>query len=298
MNETKYALITGATGGLGKAFVYALAKRGYALVLTGRSEDKLLALKEELNVPVIVCPADLSKADERTALFEEIEKQEESVIVELKIYNTNSNNNPLVSLYSDVKQGSDFTVTTDWGCNDVIVNVMQDEDNIDEATFTNNGGIWYYTISNVQSDVVININTNWWLSTSPFNTIYTQASTYTKWEQVCESELVDIIDLNDSNQWSYLWNDLPVLSDDQTISYQYYIVEDVPSGWNVSYEGNVLKSGNIVVKNIKDKESILLPETGGTPLVPMTILGITMMSLGIVYFKKKRRTHRKVGEFR
>ena len=75
MNETKYALITGATGGLGKAFVYALAKRGYALVLTGRSKDKLLALKQELNVPVIVCPADLSKADERTALFEEIEKQ-------------------------------------------------------------------------------------------------------------------------------------------------------------------------------------------------------------------------------
>ena len=75
MNETKYAFITGATGGLGKAFVYALAKRGYALILTGRSEDKLLALKQELNVPVIVCPADLSKADERTALFEEIEKQ-------------------------------------------------------------------------------------------------------------------------------------------------------------------------------------------------------------------------------
>lgn len=75
MNGTKYAFITGATGGLGKAFVYALAKRGYALILTGRSEDKLLALKQELNVPVIVCPADLSKADERTALFEEMEKQ-------------------------------------------------------------------------------------------------------------------------------------------------------------------------------------------------------------------------------
>ena len=35
--EKGYALITGATGGLGKAFVEALAKRGYKLLLTGRS---------------------------------------------------------------------------------------------------------------------------------------------------------------------------------------------------------------------------------------------------------------------
>ena len=36
-----YALITGATGGLGKAFAIALAKRGDNLILTGRSEEKL-----------------------------------------------------------------------------------------------------------------------------------------------------------------------------------------------------------------------------------------------------------------
>lgn len=43
-----YALITGATGGLGKAFVFALAQRGYKLLLTGRSEEKLRALQTEL----------------------------------------------------------------------------------------------------------------------------------------------------------------------------------------------------------------------------------------------------------
>ncbi|MBQ3506825.1 MAG: SDR family NAD(P)-dependent oxidoreductase [Clostridia bacterium] len=43
-----YALVTGATGGLGKAFVFELAKRGYALILTGRSEEKLAALQTSL----------------------------------------------------------------------------------------------------------------------------------------------------------------------------------------------------------------------------------------------------------
>jgi short-subunit dehydrogenase len=37
--EKKYALITGATGGLGKAFVDEVAKEGYSLLLTGRSEE-------------------------------------------------------------------------------------------------------------------------------------------------------------------------------------------------------------------------------------------------------------------
>ncbi|MBO5240081.1 MAG: SDR family NAD(P)-dependent oxidoreductase [Clostridia bacterium] len=43
-----YALITGATGGLGRAFANAIAKRRCNLLLTGRSEEKLIALKNEL----------------------------------------------------------------------------------------------------------------------------------------------------------------------------------------------------------------------------------------------------------
>ncbi len=70
MQEKKYALVTGATGGLGKAFVWAAAKRGYALLLTGRSEEKLLALKEELTkeypeISVVTYAADLSVSEER-----------------------------------------------------------------------------------------------------------------------------------------------------------------------------------------------------------------------------------------
>ncbi len=71
-----YALVTGATGGLGKAFVFALVEKGYNLVLTGRSEDKLLALQEELlqkyDVQIHTVAADLSEEDDRLALMKEI----------------------------------------------------------------------------------------------------------------------------------------------------------------------------------------------------------------------------------
>ncbi len=77
--EKTYALVTGATGGLGKAFVFALAKRAEPLILTGRSEEKLQALKAELlkdfpDLPVEIFPADLSSEQSRAALRAEIER--------------------------------------------------------------------------------------------------------------------------------------------------------------------------------------------------------------------------------
>lgn len=43
-----YTFISGATGGIGKAFAVECAKLGYNLYLTGRSKDKLETLKGEL----------------------------------------------------------------------------------------------------------------------------------------------------------------------------------------------------------------------------------------------------------
>lgn len=76
---TEYALVTGATGGLGKAFVHALAKRGYALLLTGRSAEKLQALKSELltqyeNAEIWTYPAELDKEDSRAGMMQAIQK--------------------------------------------------------------------------------------------------------------------------------------------------------------------------------------------------------------------------------
>ena len=78
--KVKYALITGACGGLGKAFVYELIKTDYALLLTGRSEEKLEALKAELctqfpGKEVQVYAADLASSNSRSALMKKLEEE-------------------------------------------------------------------------------------------------------------------------------------------------------------------------------------------------------------------------------
>ncbi len=69
----KFTLITGATGGLGKAFSEIYAKNKNNLVLVGTSEQKLQALKNELNAKydvIIDCvQADLSKKEELEKVY-------------------------------------------------------------------------------------------------------------------------------------------------------------------------------------------------------------------------------------
>ncbi|MBQ8320539.1 MAG: SDR family NAD(P)-dependent oxidoreductase [Clostridia bacterium] len=68
-------VVTGATGGLGNAFVRVLAKGGENLLLTGRSEEKLTALKNRLlaefpMLDVETVAADLTSEGGRCALIE------------------------------------------------------------------------------------------------------------------------------------------------------------------------------------------------------------------------------------
>jgi 17beta-estradiol 17-dehydrogenase / very-long-chain 3-oxoacyl-CoA reductase len=45
----KYAVVTGATDGIGKAYAHALSKRGMSLVLISRTESKLRAVADEID---------------------------------------------------------------------------------------------------------------------------------------------------------------------------------------------------------------------------------------------------------
>ena len=72
-----YALVTGATGGLGRAFAFALAKRGKRLILTGRNAEKLATLQAELfgqypNADILIFAANLQNEADRYALNEKI----------------------------------------------------------------------------------------------------------------------------------------------------------------------------------------------------------------------------------
>lgn len=78
--EQQITLITGATGGLGRAFAFACAQEGSALFLTGRREEKLAALCGELSqrfphlwIGSFAC--DLADAESRAALFSHLRER-------------------------------------------------------------------------------------------------------------------------------------------------------------------------------------------------------------------------------
>ena len=76
MNTT---LITGASSGIGEAFARKIAARGRNVLLVARSEDKLIALCNELgrltSIRAQYLALDLTKSAARAQLFEETEKR-------------------------------------------------------------------------------------------------------------------------------------------------------------------------------------------------------------------------------
>ncbi len=67
-----YMMITGALGGLGRAFVFEAARRGYALLLTDRTvegESFANRLAEKYNIEVIYRPCDLADDGAREKLL-------------------------------------------------------------------------------------------------------------------------------------------------------------------------------------------------------------------------------------
>lgn len=72
----KWALITGATAGIGESFSRLLAKEGYNLIINARDEARLheraASLREKFGIEVEVLPADLSTQSEVVERYIEI----------------------------------------------------------------------------------------------------------------------------------------------------------------------------------------------------------------------------------
>lgn len=75
-----YTYVSGATGGIGKAFSIECVKNGYSVFLTGRSQKKLQMLKNELlvidaNAQIEIFPCDLTKEENRRQMFAYIDEK-------------------------------------------------------------------------------------------------------------------------------------------------------------------------------------------------------------------------------
>lgn len=76
-----YAVITGASAGLGTEFAKQLADKGYKLILTARREERLKNLAEELPVECVIVPADLSKTEECLRFFAAIKEKKIDIFI-------------------------------------------------------------------------------------------------------------------------------------------------------------------------------------------------------------------------
>ena len=83
MREKGYAVITGASSGIGMEFARRLSKEGYPLVLVARRKERLLKLSDSLKTECIVITADLRLQSECERLLEELS----SVQIEIFINN-------------------------------------------------------------------------------------------------------------------------------------------------------------------------------------------------------------------
>ena len=100
-----YALITGASSGIGKETAVLLAKKGYNLIIAARREKRLIGLKNQIaklyDVDIVIKICDLSNTENITNLYNECQKYDINVVV---------NNGKVIgndSIYMEVKYSDD-----------------------------------------------------------------------------------------------------------------------------------------------------------------------------------------------
>jgi short-subunit dehydrogenase len=76
-----WALITGASSGLGLEFSYILADKGYDLILVSRNEEMLNKLKNNVKTNAVVLSCDLSNINECKNMLDKIKNYDIEVVI-------------------------------------------------------------------------------------------------------------------------------------------------------------------------------------------------------------------------
>lgn len=104
----------------------------------------------------------------------------------------------------------------------------------------------------------------------------------------------ETVTLNESNNWSYIWRNLPRQVDGHDCVYT--LEEEVPSGYQVLYTNNDgILAGNITVTN-KKLDNTELPDTGGFGTFGYYAIGalfITVTLFAIIAINKKKEAYGK-----
>lgn len=111
-------------------------------------------------------------------------------------------------------------------------------------------------------------------------------------------DLVETVTLDNSNNWSYSWNNLPLTDPaDSSITYKYYVKETACSGtFKYDLNNTGITGGTILLYNqVPEDANYELPSTGGSGTLPYTAVGGTMMLTALAYsfiHRKRRREGR------
>lgn len=79
--KKEYAVITGASSGIGAEFAKRLAKEGYPLVLVARRRERLEEISKSLDTECIVLTADLSDMAECRRIMQELDSKEIEIFI-------------------------------------------------------------------------------------------------------------------------------------------------------------------------------------------------------------------------
>ena len=158
-------------------------------------------------------------------------------------------------------------------------------------SFSNEDKDWgrvVLTINNVTPNMNLRIKL-----ANDYSTVKQVEYDYDK-EYNTDRRVIDTVTLNESNNWSYIWRNLPRHVDGHDCVYT--LEEDVPSGYQVLYTNNDgILAGNITVTN-KKLDNTELPDTGGFGTFGYYAIGalfITMTLFAIIAINKKKEAYGK-----